>query len=88
MRVQCHGSFVFRENATNKDNCYVKRYNKGGVPWNEGLPHDPPPAAEGVALAFADDFDRPLSISSTDTNAPAPWACISSWLQERMPGTF
>lgn len=52
----------------NKDNCYLQLYNKGGVSWNEGLPKDPP-AAEGMKLIFSDDFDGPLSISSTDTKA-------------------
>jgi hypothetical protein len=52
-----------------KDNCYLQLYNKGGVSWNEGMPADPPPAAKGMSLVFADDFKGPLSISSTDTNA-------------------
>lgn len=52
-----------------KDNCYLQLYNRGGVSWNEGMPKDPPPAAKGMALIFADDFDGPLSISSTDAKA-------------------
>jgi beta-glucanase (GH16 family) len=52
-----------------KDNCYLQLYNKGGVSWNEGMPKDPPPAAKGMALLFADDFKGPLSISSTDPKA-------------------
>ncbi|HEV2394597.1 MAG TPA: glycoside hydrolase family 16 protein [Verrucomicrobiae bacterium] len=79
-----HGSFVFPagqyphgpvtvrisgQNSTAQDNCYLQLYNKGGVSWNEGLPKEPPPAAKGMALVFADDFDRPLSISSTDRKA-------------------
>jgi hypothetical protein len=79
-----HGSFVFPadqyphgpltvrisgENGSIKDHCYLQLYNKGGISWNEGLPKDPPPAAKGMALVFADDFDGPLSISSTDTKA-------------------
>jgi Glycosyl hydrolases family 16 len=79
-----HGSFVFPadqyphgpvtvrisgENGTVKDNCYLQLYNKGGISWNEGLPKDRPPAATGMALVFADDFDRPLSISTTDSKA-------------------
>ena len=55
--------------ATSKDNCYLQLYNKGGVSWNEGMPKDPPPAAKGMKLIFADDFKGPLSISSTDPKA-------------------
>lgn len=51
-----------------KDNCYLQLYNTGGISWNEGLGADPP-AAEGMTLVFADDFDGPLSISGTDPNA-------------------
>jgi hypothetical protein len=52
-----------------KDNCYLQLYNRGGVRWNEGIPKDPPPAAKGMSLVFADDFKGPLSISSTDPKA-------------------
>ncbi len=51
-----------------RDNCYLQLYNQGGVSWNEGLPEDPCQAA-GMRLVFADDFNEPLSISSTDPNA-------------------
>ena len=67
-----HGPLTVRingESGTIKDNCYLQLYNKGCISWNEGLPKDPPPAAKGMALVFADDFDRPLSISSTDVKA-------------------
>ncbi len=57
------------QNGTLKDNCYLQLYNKGGVSWNEGLPKDPPPAAKGMTMLFADDFKGPLSISSTDPKA-------------------
>ena len=57
------------QNGTLKDNCYLQLYNKGGVSWNEGLPKDPPPAAKGMTMLFADDFKGPLSISSTDPQA-------------------
>jgi len=57
------------ENGDVKDNCYLQLYNKGGVSWNEGMPKDPPPAAKGMSLVFADDFNGPLSISSTDPKA-------------------
>lgn len=52
-----------------KDNCYLQLYNRGGISWNEGIPKDPPPPAQGMSLVFADDFDGPLSISSTDPKA-------------------
>jgi len=51
------------------DNCYLQLYNKGGVSWNEGMPKAPPPAAKGMSLVFADDFNGPLSISDTDPKA-------------------
>jgi hypothetical protein len=57
------------QNGAVKDNCYLQFYNKGGVSWNEGMPKDPPPAAKGMSLVFADDFSGPLSISSTDPTA-------------------
>ncbi|MBN2477501.1 MAG: hypothetical protein JXB62_23040 [Pirellulales bacterium] len=56
------------DNGAVKDNCYLQLYNRGGVSWNEGMPADPP-AAKGMALVFADDFEGPLSISSTDPKA-------------------
>jgi len=67
-----HGPITVRigaETGTNRDNCYLQLYNRGGIPWNEGLPKDPPPPAAGMALVFADDFDGKLSISSTDSHA-------------------
>jgi hypothetical protein len=67
-----HGPVTVRisgENGAVKDNCYLQLYNKGGVSWNEGMPKDPPPAAKGMSLVFADDFKGPLSISSTDPKA-------------------
>jgi hypothetical protein len=78
------GSFVFPADAfphgpvtlelsgeTNsvKDTCCLQLYNRGGVSWKEGMPKDPPSPAKGMALVFADDFDKPLSISSTDPKA-------------------
>jgi len=60
-----HGPLTVRvsgQNGAVKDNCYLQLYNKGGVSWNEGMPKDPPPAAKGMALVFADDFTGPLSI--------------------------
>lgn len=67
-----HGPVTVRisgENGAVKDNCYLQLYNRGGVSWNEGLPKEAPPPAKGMSLVFADDFDRPLSISSTDPKA-------------------
>jgi hypothetical protein len=49
-----------------KDTCCLQLFNQGGVPWREGLPKNPP-AAAGMALLFADDFDKPLSISGRDS---------------------
>lgn len=67
-----HGPITVRisgENGTIKDNCYLQLYNQGGVSWNEGIPSESPPAAQGMALMFSDDFDGPLSISSTNPKA-------------------
>jgi hypothetical protein len=67
-----HGPVTVRisgEIGAVKDNCYLQLYNRGGVSWNEGMPKDPPPPAQGMSLVFADDFKGPLSISSTDPKA-------------------
>jgi hypothetical protein len=67
-----HGPVVVRisgDNGLVRDTCYLQLYNTGGVSWNEGLPRNPPPAAKGMKLVFADDFDSPLSISSNDPKA-------------------
>lgn len=53
------------ESGDYKDRCYLQLYNRGGISWNEGLPSTPP-AAKGMKLIFADDFNGPLSISGTD----------------------
>ena len=62
-----HGPLTLRIHARNdaqkQDICQLQLYNRGGVKWHEGIPHSDPPAAKGLKLAFADDFDRPLSIS-------------------------
>jgi hypothetical protein len=61
-----HGPITVRisgQNGDLKDTCYLQLYNKGGVSWNEGLPEDPLPQAQGMKLVFADDFKGPLSIS-------------------------
>jgi hypothetical protein len=93
-----HGSFVFPadryphgpvmvrisgQNGSVKDNCYLQLYNQGGVSWNEGMPKDPPPAANGMALVFADDFKGPLSIGDNphstyyDHKPPHGWQDFS-----------
>jgi hypothetical protein len=67
-----HGPITVRiigDNGDFKDNCYLQFYNHGGVSWNEGMPHDPPPAAQGMSLVFADDFTGSLSISGSDPQA-------------------
>jgi hypothetical protein len=56
------------ESGEYKDRCYLQLYNKGGISWSEGLPGTPP-AAQGMRLAFADDFAKPPSISGTDQKA-------------------
>ena len=65
--VYPHGPITLRisgTSATNSDNCYLQLYNTGGVSWNEGVPVDPP-AAAGMNLVFADDFNKAdLSIGS------------------------
>ena len=40
------------------DRCQLQLYNTGGRPWHEGMPPSEPPAATGMRLRFADDFDR------------------------------
>jgi beta-glucanase (GH16 family) len=67
-----HGPLTIRIRGSKGDmfdDCFLQVYNKGGVSWNEGMPKDPPPAAEGMTLVFADDFTGPLSISGSDPKA-------------------
>lgn len=80
-----HGSFVFpgdqfphgpvnlqlfaHNGDGQRDVFEVQLYNRGGVKWNQGLPAEPPPAARGMKLVFADDFDGPLSISKDGRGA-------------------
>ncbi len=52
-----------KDDAKRQDICQLQLYNRGGVKWNEGIPKSNPPAAKGLTLVFADDFDGPLSIS-------------------------
>ena len=67
-----HGPIMVRITGTNgtaSDTCNLQLYNKGGVSWNEGIPKDPPPPAEGMKLVYSDDFNGPLSISATGAGA-------------------
>jgi hypothetical protein len=50
------------------DTCFLQLYNAGGVSWNEGMPKTDPPAAAGMKLLFADDFES-LSVSKTGAGA-------------------
>jgi len=54
---------ILAENDTVRDERELQLYNQGGVVWNQGFPKTDPPAAAGMKLLFADDFDKPLSIS-------------------------
>ena len=58
-----------KDNGKKQDICELQLYNKGGVVWNQGIPKNDPPAAKGLKLLFADDFDGPLSISPDGKNA-------------------
>jgi beta-glucanase (GH16 family) len=82
-----HGPLTVRISGTVgtvKDNCYLQLYNKGGISWNEGMPQDPPPAAKGMSLVFADDFKGPLSIGDNpkstyyDHKPPHGWQDFST----------
>lgn len=56
-------------NSSQKDVRELQLFNKGGVVWNQGIPKNDPPAASGMKLIFADDFDKELSISKDGKNA-------------------
>jgi hypothetical protein len=60
-----------KSNTDSQDYCELQLFNSGGVVWNEGIPKKVPPAAEGMKLAFADDFDGPLSISGDRSSTTA-----------------
>jgi len=81
-----HGPITVRisgQTGAVKDNCYLQLYNQGGVSWNEGMPKEPPPAAKGMSLVFADDFKGPLSIGDNpratyyDHKPPHGWQDFS-----------
>lgn len=52
-----------------KDYFELQLYNLGGKKWNQGIPDTIPAPAKGLKLAFADDFDAPLSISNDGRGA-------------------
>ncbi len=61
---------IFARNREGKRDIFeLQLFNLGGVKWNQGLPKTDPPAAKGLELIFADDFDGPLSISNDGRNA-------------------
>tara|TARA_R110002096_G_scaffold59069_2_gene148312 strand:- start:3439 stop:5400 length:1962 start_codon:yes stop_codon:yes gene_type:complete len=80
-----NGSFVFpadefpngpinvrilaRNEEGKKDIFELQLFNQGGVRWNQGAPERTPPAAKGMDLIFADDFDGDLSISNDGRGA-------------------
>lgn len=61
---------LFAHNAAGKRDIFeLQLYNLGGVKWNQGFPKSPPPAAKGMKLVFADDFDAPVSIAKDGRGA-------------------
>lgn len=61
---------VMASSGGKRSNCHFMLYNEGGVPWNEGAPRNPPPAARGMKQVFLDEFDKgPLSISKDGKGA-------------------
>jgi len=68
-----HGPVNVRIYAHNgkdrKDIFELQLFNLGGVVWNQGIPDHDPPAAKGLRLVCADDFDGPLSISNNGRGA-------------------
>ena len=68
-----NGPLTLRLQATDgrvrQDYFELQLYNLGGDKWRQGVPASDPPAAKGLKLAFSDDFDGPLSISSDGRGA-------------------
>lgn len=69
-----NGPVSVRILANNEDNSRrdireLQLYNKGGIVWNQGIPKNDPPAAQGMKLVYSDDFDGPLSISKDGQGA-------------------
>lgn len=50
---------------TKTDTFYLQLFNSNGVPYLEGIPATTPPPAQGMTLAYQDDFTGRLSISLT-----------------------
>jgi hypothetical protein len=59
---------VTRNSQGKQDLCELQLYNAGGVTWKQGIPASVPPAAAGLQLIFADDFDRMPTISRSGTD--------------------
>lgn len=64
-----YGPISIKVTATapgNSDSYYVQLYNTVGVKWNMGAESAPTPKhAQGMELAYVDDFNGPLSISKS-----------------------
>jgi hypothetical protein len=61
---------IYAHNGKNRKDIFeLQLFNLGGVEWSQGIPQDVPPAAAGLQLVFADDFDGPLSISNDGIGA-------------------
>lgn len=61
---------IFTQNESGKKDLFeLQLYNLGGERWNQGIPSTDPPAAKGLKMIFADDFDGPLSISNDGRGA-------------------
>jgi len=80
-----NGSFVFhadqfpngpimlrihaKDEGKKQDLCQLQLFNQGGEVWNQGIPKNDPPAAQGMKLLFSDDFNGPLSINGNGVGA-------------------
>ncbi len=80
-----NGSFVFhadqfpngpiilrihaKDEGKKQDMCQLQLFNQGGMVWNQGVPKSDPPGAEGMKLAFSDDFSKPLSSTPNGNGA-------------------
>jgi len=58
-----------KDEGTKQDVCELQLFNQGGVVWDQGIPKKDPPAAQGMKVAFTDDFNGPLSISGNGAGA-------------------
>lgn len=54
---------VNNADKSERDSRELQLFNLGGVKWNQGIPKNVPPQAEGMKVVYSDDFDGPLSIS-------------------------